>query len=76
MSNQNDHHRDVSPATSGSTLAVPINRHLRCRLESDAGAGMAEYTFLLLLVALPLVIVFPGLATAIQNAIQLVINAF
>lgn len=80
MSNQNDLYTSPPPAgESMRTVVGSIRRqlyYLHCRLGSDAGAGMAEYTFLLLLVALPLVLVFPNLATAISAAIQRVINAF
>ena len=53
--------------------------HFLYRMEekarSEEGAGMAEYTLLLVLVAIALLTIFGDLATAIENALQGVINA-
>ena len=45
------------------------------RLKSDGGAGMAEYTVLLLLIAVPLALVFPTFTSAIDTALGNVANA-
>lgn len=45
-------------------------------LASEAGAGMAEYTLILLLILVPLALAFPPVANAIANALQLVANQF
>ena len=45
------------------------------RVGSETGAGMAEYTFLLLLVAVPLALVFPTFTSAIDDALDNVASA-
>ena len=46
------------------------------RTGDDSGAGMAEYTFLLLLVAIALISAFGDFATDIETLVQRVIDAF
>lgn len=46
------------------------------RLRHESGAGMAEYTFLLLLIAVALISIFQDLATEIGVLVQRVADAF
>lgn len=43
---------------------------------SERGAGMAEYAFLLVLIALALIIAFQGLASGINDALSATVAAF
>ncbi len=54
---------------------VYATSRLRALAEEERGAGMAEYTLLLALVAIALLTVFGNLATAIDTALTKVVTA-